>query len=61
MCIGLCSRLLLLRAVKALEVAQSYTTCAHNLHNQNYADREHKYTVETMHHAAHGGSNNEKT
>jgi hypothetical protein len=52
---------LLLRAVKALEVAQSYTTCAHNLHNQNYAGRERKYAAETMHHAAHGGSNNEKT
>jgi hypothetical protein len=47
--------------VKALEVALSYTTCAHNLHNQNYAGRERKYAAETMHHAAHGGSNNEKT
>jgi hypothetical protein len=61
MCIGLCSRLLLLRAVKALEVAQSYTTCAHNLHMQNYSDRERKYATETMHHAAHDRSNNEKT
>ncbi len=31
MCIGLCTKLLLLRAVNALDVALSYTACAHTL------------------------------